>query len=327
MVAAARRQRHGAAAISSETNRNPSSGRSTVTLYLDLDDLADPDEADGLHHDGADDHHLAHLFLEQQLHVLGVDERQRHRQRGRQRQQHVAGEAAVRRVDAHLPQDLEALADRRGEVVENLGQVAAGFALDQTAVTKNLTSIMRHALGQLVQRVLERQTEVLLLEGLLELEADGSGSSSATMPIAGLERVAGANRARQQVERLRELLFELRFMPLCAIEQTNGQIGIEAAAAGGQRRSAAANSVTPRKPSNAASPADQVIERRTSSRPDCSISAPARTGVVPRAAVEPAPVDRLLTGRCPRRLLLEPPTDTSRGAAPAGDRRAMPRAS
>ena len=68
---------------------------------------------------------------EQQLHVLGVDERQRDAERRRQRQQHVAGEAAVRRVHAHLPLDLEALAHDVREVVENLRQVAAGLALDQ----------------------------------------------------------------------------------------------------------------------------------------------------------------------------------------------------
>ena len=64
-------------------------------------------------------------------HVLRADERQRHRQRRRQRQQHVAGEPAVRGVDAHLPQNLEALADHVRQVVEDLGQVAAGLALDR----------------------------------------------------------------------------------------------------------------------------------------------------------------------------------------------------
>ena len=49
----------------------------------------------------------------------------------RQREQHVAGHPAVRRVDPHLAQDLEALAHDVREVLENLGQVAAGLALDQ----------------------------------------------------------------------------------------------------------------------------------------------------------------------------------------------------
>ena len=67
----------------------------------------------------------------QQVHVLGIDERQRDAQHRRQRQQHVAGEPAVRRVDAHLAEDLEPLADDVREVLENLREVAAGLALDQ----------------------------------------------------------------------------------------------------------------------------------------------------------------------------------------------------
>src|SRR6186997_938872 len=110
-----------AAAMSSETNTNPSSGRMTVTLYLDLDDLANPEVANRLHDDGAHDHHLAHLFLEQQIHVLGIHPRQ----------QHIAGETAVRGVDPDLPQNLESLAHYVCEVVENLRQVAARFSLNQ----------------------------------------------------------------------------------------------------------------------------------------------------------------------------------------------------
>ena len=52
-------------------------------------------------------------------------------QERRQREQHVAGQPAVRGVDAHLAQDLEALADDVREVLEDLRQVAAGLALDQ----------------------------------------------------------------------------------------------------------------------------------------------------------------------------------------------------
>src|SRR6478672_10351073 len=66
-----------AATTSSEANRNASRGRSIVTLHLDLDDLADPQEADRLHHDRPHQHHLAHVLAEEQLHVLGIDHRQR----------------------------------------------------------------------------------------------------------------------------------------------------------------------------------------------------------------------------------------------------------
>ena len=73
---------------SSVTKMNPSTGISSVTLYLDLDDLANPEVPDRLHDDRAQDHHLAHVLVEQQRHVVGVDERQRDGQRRRQRQQH-----------------------------------------------------------------------------------------------------------------------------------------------------------------------------------------------------------------------------------------------
>src|SRR5262247_1188895 len=100
-----------AAAMRSETKTNPSSGRSNVTLHLDLDDLTNPEVPDRLHDNGAHDHHLAHSFLEQQVHVIGVDPGEGHAKRRRQPQQHVASEPSVRRVDANLPQNLEPLAD------------------------------------------------------------------------------------------------------------------------------------------------------------------------------------------------------------------------
>ncbi len=153
-------------------------------------------------------HHLAHALAEQQLHVLRVDERQRDGERRRQRQQHVAGEAAVRRVHAHLALDLEALADDVREVVENLRQVAAGVALDQHRGDEEPHVEQAEALRQLVERVAQRQPEVLLIERLLELRADRIGQLVGDHAHRGLERVAGADRARQQVERFRELLFE-----------------------------------------------------------------------------------------------------------------------
>src|SRR5215203_2792355 len=76
-----------AATTSSETNRNPIRGSSTITLHLDLDDLANPEEADRLHHDRAKDHRAPHLRFDQRLDVLGADDRQHQGQRGREGQQ------------------------------------------------------------------------------------------------------------------------------------------------------------------------------------------------------------------------------------------------
>src|SRR5439155_3776675 len=92
-----------------------------------------------------------------------------------QREEHVAREAAVRRVHAHLTQNLEALAHHVRQVVENLRQVAAGFALDDDGRHEEADVEERHALAQLIQRVAERQAEVLLVVSLLELGIDRLG--------------------------------------------------------------------------------------------------------------------------------------------------------
>src|SRR5262245_38533932 len=153
-----------APATRSETNTKPSSGSSSITSHLDLDDLADPEVADRLHDDGAAHHHLTHALLEQEAHVFRVDEHQRAREHGGQRQQHVAGEAPVRGMDPHLTQNLEALADDVGEVVEDLGQVAARVPLNQDGRHEEPHVEQPDPVRELVERILERQTEVLLIE-------------------------------------------------------------------------------------------------------------------------------------------------------------------
>src|SRR5580698_364950 len=90
----------------------------------------------------------------------------------RQREQDEGGEAAVRRMHANLPADLESLADHVREVVEDLGQIAAGIPLNQHGGDEEPDVEDRDALGHLVERVAERKAEVLLVEGLLELGPD-----------------------------------------------------------------------------------------------------------------------------------------------------------
>src|SRR4030095_1854860 len=55
------------AATSSVTVANAMRGSSSVTLHLDLDHLADPDEADHLHDDRRPEQHVTDLLLEQRL--------------------------------------------------------------------------------------------------------------------------------------------------------------------------------------------------------------------------------------------------------------------
>ena len=91
--------------------------------------------------------------------MFGIDERQRNGERRRQREQHVAGEAAVRGVHADLPLDLEPLAHDVREVVENLGEVAAGIPLDEHGRHEEADVENRDAGSHLVQRVTQRQAD------------------------------------------------------------------------------------------------------------------------------------------------------------------------
>ena len=155
-----------------------------------------------------DNHQPPHVLVEQHAHVLGVDEGQRDRKRRRQGHQHVARHAPVRGVHPHLAENLEPLPDDVREVVEDLGEVAAGLALDQDGGDEEPHVDERHALAQVAERVLERDAEVLLLERLLELRADGIRRLVGDHAHGGRERVAGPDGARQQIESLGELLLE-----------------------------------------------------------------------------------------------------------------------
>jgi hypothetical protein len=101
----------------------------------------------------------------------GLMKDQRDRQERREGEQDVSRDAAVRGIHPHLAQDLEPLADDVREVLEDLGQVAAGLALDQDRRGEEPDVDERDALRQVVERVFQRQAEVLLVEGLAELRA------------------------------------------------------------------------------------------------------------------------------------------------------------
>src|SRR5688572_26502526 len=68
--------RNAAAPTSAEPTTNASRGNST--LHLDFDDVTDPEVTDDLHADRDHQQNLPHPLPEQQVHVFGVDEHQRH---------------------------------------------------------------------------------------------------------------------------------------------------------------------------------------------------------------------------------------------------------
>ena len=84
-------------------------------------------------------------------------------------------------VRADVAQDAEALADDARDRLHDLGQVAARLALDDDRGDEELEVERVDALGQVDQRLLDVETEVLLVERDARTPAaSGSGDSCAT---------------------------------------------------------------------------------------------------------------------------------------------------
>ena len=122
----------------------------------------------------------------------------------------------MRGVDSHLSENLEALAHHVRQVLENLREVAARLALDEHGGREEPHVEAGHAHGQVLERILQRQPEVLFVEGLAELRPDRFGHLVGDHLQAGDERVAGLEGPRDQVQRFRESFLE-RARPLRAL--------------------------------------------------------------------------------------------------------------
>ena len=115
----------------------------------------------------------------------------------------------MRGDDAHLALHLEALADDVRQVAQDLGQVAAALALRQHRGHEEPGVEQRDALGERLERVAQRHAEVLLVVEQPELAGHRLRRLFGDERQPGREGVAGAQRARDQIDRLRELLLEL----------------------------------------------------------------------------------------------------------------------
>ena len=142
------------------------------------------------------------------MHVLRRRDRERHRERRRQPREHPAGDASVRGDHPHLALHLEALADDGRQVAEDFGQVAAAFALRQHGGHEEPGIEQLNALGKRLQRIAERHAEILLVVQQPELAGHRLRRLFGDDGQPGREGVARAQRAGNQIDRLRELLLE-----------------------------------------------------------------------------------------------------------------------
>ena len=111
-------------------------------------------------------------------------------------------------MDPDLPANLESLSNHVRQVIEDLGKVAAAFALNGDGGDEEFHVQQRDTAREGIERVAQRQTEILLLEDLLEFRPDRRRQLIGGHADRRLKRVPRADGPRHEVERLRELLLE-----------------------------------------------------------------------------------------------------------------------
>src|SRR5688572_31477397 len=130
---------------------------------VDVDDLADPEISDDLHHGRHAEEEPPQRAVEHQAAVLRIEQIDDRPDDDGKRREHVPAHAALRRVDAQLPADGEAGPDHRGEVVEHFGEVAADLALDEDRRYQDTNVHDVDPIGEVLNRVVEGHAEAMLL--------------------------------------------------------------------------------------------------------------------------------------------------------------------
>ena len=145
---------------------------------------------------------------EHRIHEAGRGDEQEAGEADRQEGDDVARQALLRRQRADLALDPDALTDRVGDRVEDLGEVAADLVLDRDGGRHQLEVVRPHAADHVLERLLERQAEVDLADDAAELDRDRR-SRLADDELDGLqERRAGPQGVGDQRDRVRQLLVE-----------------------------------------------------------------------------------------------------------------------
>ena len=119
-----------------------------------------------------------------------------------------AAEPALGRQRAHEPAQLPAGAQRLDQPVEHLGRVAAGLGLEAGDQPEMVELVVAHARRQLREGLLDRLAEPLVVDHALELAAGRLGGLLDHDLERAHEAVAGAHRAGDDLDVVRELLRE-----------------------------------------------------------------------------------------------------------------------
>src|SRR5262245_38831582 len=179
-------------------------------LVLHPQDASNGDHADDLQRQ-ADQHHLdSERIVDEQTNVVGRNDEENPCDDRRQRAEHPPRDTAVRADRAHLPLDLESIADDGGKLVQYLGQIAARLALGQHGGHEEAGVNQRNSLAERLQSVGQRHAEVLLVEEQPEFAADWLGNFVRHHLQRRRKCVARAYCSRNQIDRFRKLLLNYR---------------------------------------------------------------------------------------------------------------------
>src|SRR5258708_18581243 len=141
---------------------------------------------------------------------------------GRHSHQKGHGEAALSGVDTNLTLNFEPLSNDVRKIVENLSQIAAGFALQHNRSDEELHIDKRNALGEIDKGIADGHAKFLLFVELAKFGGDRFRDFVGNHFERSGEAVAGANRASQGVDSLGKKRLKL----LKSIGPTVGGVGV-----------------------------------------------------------------------------------------------------
>ena len=147
-------------------------------------------------------------LCEHRVHEPGRGDEQEAGQGDRQEADDVARQALLRGQGPDLALDADPLADRVGDGVEDLGEVAADLVLDRDGRGHQLEVVRPDAADHVLERLVERQAQVDLADDAAELGRDGRPRLAHDQLDGLQERRAGAQGVGDQGDRVRQLLVE-----------------------------------------------------------------------------------------------------------------------
>ncbi len=126
---------------------------------------------------------------------------------------------------SNLPLDLEAIADDRREVVEDLGEVAAGLTLGEHGGDEEARVEKWDPFAKRFQRVRHRHAEILPVVRQPELGPHGLRHLFGNHRQAGRKCVSGSQGSREKIDRLGKLFLELGDAALGhVVDEPDGQV-------------------------------------------------------------------------------------------------------